>query len=121
MNTEKKAYYDIVDGPSKDVLLNLDLDRKFLTLMRAPDRPIGFDVVLSLIPDGDVVMSFIDLEFSSIEHDDGSSESFYFRGHCIRDYASRSLGEREPSYTKYWFSGWYNFKLRKGGVDLIEI
>ena len=107
MNTNKKeVYYDIVNGPNKDVLF----DACKYACVKNTFIPVSFDVALGYtMPKSDPGCTYIKMDLTQfkimgIENEDGSGESFNLHGYV------RSNG------AQLRFKAYYNTKRRKGKI-----
>lgn len=124
MNTKKtetkEKYYDIVSGPNKDMLF----DACKYAYSKTAKLTVEFAVAIGYtMPNNHpgcayIAMSITDIKIVSIEHEDGSGESFNLRGYCKADL--NSLGGSNVTYKSYRFKAYYNSKNRKGCITLIE-
>ena len=117
MNTNGRSY-DIVNGPSRDML--------FDAFKYAYDKnaavTVQFDIALGYVNSNSGIgyyrMKSKDFKIVGIEHEDGSGFSFNLRGYCSADTRFRARDVVE--YTTYKFKAYYNAKTRKGYIALTE-
>ena len=117
MNTKENAnqvrYFDIIGGPNKDRLF----DSCKYAFDKSAKISADFDVALgtTMPPEHPgaayILMGINDIKVCSIEHEDGSGESFNLAGYCQADL---KLGE---GYKPYRFSAYYNAKTRRGTIS----
>ena len=117
MNTNGKNY-DIVSGPSRDMLFDAfkyAYDKTAIVQVQF-DIAIGYSNTNSGM--GYYKMKSKDFKIVSIEHEDGSGYSFNLRGYCSADTRFRARDAVE--YATYKFKAYYNAKTRKGYITLTE-
>ena len=119
MNTQKAVTkrYDILSGPSKDLLFdsikyayskNVIVELDF-GIAAAYTAPVEIDPCAEAIK-----MKTKNFRVTSIMHEDGSGESFIISGYCTADIC--------PPYGKiviykpYKFEAYYSTKRRKGSI-----
>ena len=117
MNTNKT--YDIVGGPSRDLL--------FDGCKYAYDRRSNIDVYFSVAtgytapperPDSAyVLMDISELRIAGIEHESGSGESFNLHGYCKLNEKPLATGILLKPYK---FKAYYNARTRKGTISFSE-
>ncbi|MBR3180047.1 hypothetical protein IKF57_00735 [Candidatus Saccharibacteria bacterium] len=116
MNTKKKKFYDIVGGPNRDAI--------FDACKYAKDKnvvfPLEFKVSTGYTGHPDepeaayVLMKAKNFSIYSIEHEDGSGQSFNLKGHLeIEVYLEHHT---VPSWRPRYFEAYYNTKTRKGHI-----
>ncbi len=115
MDTNSKSF-DIINGPGRDVL--------FDAFKYAYDKnsviSTSFTVALSGIKtrSGECFqIKTKDYKITSIEHEDGSGQSFNIRGYCSADIR---LGAKEQIYEWYKFTAYYNARTRMGYISLTK-
>ena len=116
MNTNKKTY-EIVSGPSKDMLF----DACKYAYSRIAKVDINFAIAVGYTtPPGSPGCAYIPMTIDairvcSIEHEDGSGESFNLYGFCKANLSGR-MDNLEP----YGFEAYYNTKTRKGTISFMK-
>lgn len=107
MDTNKKeVYYDIVNGPNKDVLF----DSCKYACVKGATIPINFDVASGYtVPKtcpgcAYVRMNLTEFKIMGIENEDGSGESFNIHGSVKKD------------GTPFHFKAYYSTKHRNGVI-----
>ena len=116
MNTNTKKGYDIVNGPSRESLVD--------AFKYAYDKQsrvnVAFHVAVGYTgkpgdpTTGYVRMHIKDIRIARIEHEDGSGTSFNLDGYCYADLESVSSA---ATYKRYNFKAYYNAKSRKGYIE----
>ena len=122
MNTKKteKKYFDIVNGPSRDMLF----DACKYAYDKSAKVNVYFEVAVGYTaPKGNSKRAYFamyikDFKVTSLEHEDGSGEGFNLRGYCTADPCA--VGHVVIDYKPYKFKAYYNTKTRKGSIALIE-
>lgn len=117
MNTNitiKEKSYEIKKGPSKDALIDA-FKYAYSKTDERPPIPLDFKIAIGYtgLP-SDPKTAYIaakikNLRVTSIEHEDGSGESFNIAGYCDAD-----LGVNQTRYQHYRFTAYYNTKNRTG-------
>ncbi|MGI6612525.1 MAG: hypothetical protein ACOX0Z_03075 [Candidatus Nanosyncoccaceae bacterium] len=124
MDTKKKNVtatrtFSIEGGPNKDRLC----DAFKYAYSEADTIDIDFSVVIGYtMPPSDpgcayVLMPISDVKITSLQHEDGSGESFNIGGYCKAD-LTHSGGRRAPTVCR--FEAYYNAKTRKGKISFSE-
>ena len=114
MNTRS---YDVVGGPSKDTLF----DACKYACSKTAKVEVNFSVAIGYTaPKNDpgccyVPMSIADIRITSIEHEDGSGESFNLCGYCKADL--NNFGGAAAALKHYRFKAYYNSKTRRGFIS----
>lgn len=119
MNTKKnetERTFDIVAGPNRDMLF----DACKYAYDKTVRIPIDFTVAIGYTipkhhPGCAYVPMFVsDIKIASIEHEDGSGESFNLKGYCKADPDS-TVGSA-ATCKSYNFKAYYNTKSRSGCI-----
>lgn len=122
MNTNETRKFDIVAGPSKDMLFDACkyAYNKRVRLLVNFDIAIGYTMPREDV--GCVYMSMVisNIRICSIEHEDGSGEHFNLRGYCKADLNSFERKSNLLVYTSYKFVAYYDSKSRKGWITFEE-
>lgn len=120
MNTSiAERAYEIMNGPSRDTLFDS------CKYAYAGNAKVAVDFVVAIgytMPKGHpgrayIPMKLTDIVITSIEHEDGSGESFNLRGYCRADLIIRA---GSTTYSNYHFRGYYNTKNRTGTISFYE-
>ena len=117
MNTKKE--FEIVNGPSKDLLC----DAFKYAYNKAARITIEFSIAAGYtMPPEHPSSAYVPAKIggfiiSSLEHEDGSGESFNIRGYCKADIA-KLFGE--GTFKAYKYEAYYNTKTRKGTIALLD-
>lgn len=119
MNTSiTERSYEIMNGPSRDTLFDA------CKYAYAENAKVTIDFVVAAghtMPKGHpgrayIPMKLTDILIASIEHEDGSGDSFNLRGYCRADL--RISGS--TTYSNYHFRGYYNTKNRTGTISFCK-
>ena len=124
MNTKKteteEKYYEIMDGPNKDMLF----DACKYMYSRTAHLPVNFEVAIDYTMPGDhpyvcyAAMAIAHIRIVGIEYEDGSGENLILRGYCMADL--NYYGGDKVTYKSYRFKAYYNSKKREGRITFIE-
>lgn len=112
---EKKCY-DIIAGPNRDALF----DACKYAFSKSVKFSIGFSIAMGYtMPKDDprcayIALDITDVKICSIEHEDGSGDSFNLSGFCMADL--ESSGKINKSFKPYKFDAYYNAKKREGHI-----
>ena len=120
MNTKKATddrYYEIVSGPNTDKLFDACKYAYDKTSIVAIDFSIAVGYTMPKDHPGSayIPMSITDIVITSVEHEDGSGESFNLHGYCKADL--RTLNKAYADYKPYRFKAYYNTKHREGCIS----
>ena len=116
MNTNKERSFEIVSGPNKDTLF----DACKYAYSKNSKIAVEFGVALGYTMPRDhpgcayFPMNMRGVVISSIEHEDGSGESFNLQGYCR---ASLDINQNLKAYR---FEAYYNTKKRSGTICFSE-
>ena len=111
--------YDIVAGPSKDMLF----DACKYAYNKTAKLTINFTVAAGYtMPKNNpgcayMEMPITDIIIAGIEHEDGSGESFNLHGYCR---ANLNYFGEDGDYRPYKFEAYYNARTRKGCIGFAE-
>lgn len=114
--TIKERSYDIKRGPSKDALIDA-FKYAYSKTDERPPLPLDFKVAIGYggaLRSGYIAAAIKNVRVISIEHKDGSGESFNIMGDCDAD-----LGVNRTHYSHYRFTAYYNAKNRTGRMSFI--
>ena len=116
---EKEKYYEIVVGPSKDLLF----DACKYAYSKNANISVSFSIAAGYtMPANDptagcIPMRIKNIRICSIEHEDGSGESFNLHGYCMADLNSFHAN---VNYESYRFKAYYNTKNRRGCITFTK-
>ena len=110
MNTERKLF-EITAGPCKDMMF----DACKYAYSKTAQIPIDFTVIVGYTRPKDtpgaasIPIKIGDIKIASIQHEDGSGESFNLEGFC-----KASIND---DYRAYSFEAYYDTRSRKGVIS----
>ena len=115
MDTNEKTF-EIVDGPSKDAIFDACKyayhPRSIIVLDF--EVVVGYTKASSDSKAAYIAMKIKDLRITSIEHEDGSGESFNLAGFCKADLDP--YGTSAAKWHPYKFKAYYNTRYRNGAI-----
>ena len=121
MNTKEQKYYDIVSGPSKDMLFDVCKYAYSKTVKMSVEFAVAIGTTTPKDRPGCayVTMAIKDTRIVGIEHEHTTGESFMLHGYCKAN--PNSIGsESNTIYAAYEFKAYYDSKTRKGWITFIE-
>ena len=116
----KVIYYDIIGGPSKDLLF----DACKYAYNKSAKITVDFTVVIGYSSTKDdpkcayLPMSITDVKVNALEHEDASGDKFMVRGFCKADL---TIHNGDADYKPYKFRSYYDTKSRIGCITFVEI
>ena len=114
--TKNEELYSILNGPNKDALFdackyayneNAQISINFVVML-------GHTMPLGHPGDAIIAMAIRHIQITSIEHEDGSGESFNLAGYCEADLRSVTS---KVTYRPHRFTAYYNTKTRNGSIS----
>lgn len=115
MNTQKEEQYNILNGPSKDLIfdaLKYAYDKKIIV-------PIWFKVVKDFSPLGTTIgqIHLSGIRLKSIEYGDGAADKINICGYCK---ANLESPDKNGPHSPYGFKALYNTRTRSGYISFSQ-
>lgn len=113
--------FDIVDGPNRELLVD--------SFKYAYDEnvriPLRFSIVLSERNESNDSHVYVPAKtkawrITSLQHEDGSGQSFNIEGYCKAYLLPVYPSVGEVAYLSYRFKAYYSTKNRRGQIEMIE-